>query len=176
MEETVKLKALTNDLEQTVTITELPGGVKIEIEGREYDLKVLNQDETSYLLVYRHRVYPCHVDRSSVTPNRFEVAIKGQRHFVTIFDPRRLRTDENSERHDHGATEITSQMPGKIVRVLVEVGAKVEKGTGIVVVEAMKMQNEMKSPREGIVVSVNVATGDTVNAGEVLATIGESEI
>jgi biotin carboxyl carrier protein len=176
MEETVKLKALTGDLEQTITITELASSVKIEIEGREYDLKVLNPDETSYVLVNNHRVYSCHVDRSSVTPNRFEVAIKGQRHFVTVVDPKRLRTDENSDRHDHGATEISAQMPGKVVRVLVEVGAKVEKGTGIVVVEAMKMQNEMKSPRAGVVVSVNVATGDTVNAGEVLATIGESEI
>ena len=49
-----------------------------------------------------------------------------------------------------------------------------EKGAGIIVVEAMKMQNEMKSPREGVVVAVNVAPGDTVNAGEVLAVVGES--
>ena len=66
-------------------------------------------------------------------------------------------------------------MPGKVVRVLVEAGASVEKGTGVVIVEAMKMQNEMKSPRAGVVVAVNVTPGDTVNAGEVLATIGEAE-
>jgi biotin carboxyl carrier protein len=62
-------------------------------------------------------------------------------------------------------------MPGKIVRVLVEVGAQVETGTGIVVVEAMKMQNEMKSPKAGVVVSINAETGATVNAGDVLAVI-----
>ena len=66
-------------------------------------------------------------------------------------------------------------MPGKVVRVLVEAGVSVEKDTGIVVVEAMKMQNELKSPRTGVVIAVNVVPGDTVNAGEVLATIGEAE-
>jgi biotin carboxyl carrier protein len=62
-------------------------------------------------------------------------------------------------------------MPGKIVRVLVEIGAEVEAGAGVVVVEAMKMQNEMKSPKSGVVVSINAETGATVNAGDVLAVI-----
>jgi len=62
-------------------------------------------------------------------------------------------------------------MPGKVVRVLVEAGQEVEAGTGLVVVEAMKMQNEMKSPRAGNVVSINVSAGDTVEAGTLLAVI-----
>jgi biotin carboxyl carrier protein len=62
-------------------------------------------------------------------------------------------------------------MPGKVVRVQLEAGANVEKGAGIVVVEAMKMQNEMKSPRDGVVVTINVKPGDTVNAGDVLAVV-----
>jgi len=57
------------------------------------------------------------------------------------------------------------------VRVLVEVGDQVEAGAGIVVVEAMKMQNEMKSPMAGTVVTLNVSAGITVNAGDVLAVI-----
>ena len=60
-------------------------------------------------------------------------------------------------------------MPGKVVRVLVEVGAQVEAGDGIVVVEAMKMQNEMKSPKAGHLFSGY--PGATVNAGDVLAEI-----
>jgi biotin carboxyl carrier protein len=62
-------------------------------------------------------------------------------------------------------------MPGKVVRVQVEAGARVEKGVGVVVVEAMKMQNEMKAPRAGVVVSLKVKPGDTVNAGDVLAVL-----
>jgi biotin carboxyl carrier protein len=62
-------------------------------------------------------------------------------------------------------------MPGKVVRVLVAVGDAVEAGQGIVVVEAMKMQNEMKAPRAGKVIAIAAKTGATVTAGEVLATV-----
>jgi biotin carboxyl carrier protein len=62
-------------------------------------------------------------------------------------------------------------MPGKIVRVLAAVGDMVEAGQGVVVVEAMKMQNEMKAPRAGRVVTLSAREGASVSAGEVLATI-----
>ncbi len=62
-------------------------------------------------------------------------------------------------------------MPGKVVRVLVEAGAEVSKGDGILVVEAMKMQNELKSPKDGTVREIRAADGQTVATGEVLATI-----
>jgi biotin carboxyl carrier protein len=57
------------------------------------------------------------------------------------------------------------------VRILVAVGDQVEAGAGIVVVEAMKMQNEMKSPKAGTVVALNIKTGATVNGGDVLAIV-----
>jgi biotin carboxyl carrier protein len=62
-------------------------------------------------------------------------------------------------------------MPGKVVRVLVEAGQRVEAGSGIAVVEAMKMQNEMKSPKSGTVVRINVEVGVTVNGGDLLAVV-----
>jgi biotin carboxyl carrier protein len=62
-------------------------------------------------------------------------------------------------------------MPGKVVRVLVEAGQAVEAGQGVVVVEAMKMQNELKSPKAGAVAEVRVEPGATVNAGDVLVVI-----
>jgi biotin carboxyl carrier protein len=62
-------------------------------------------------------------------------------------------------------------MPGKVVRVLVEQGAQVEAGAGVIVVEAMKMQNEMKAPKAGVVTTLSVSVGATVNGGEVLAVI-----
>ena len=70
-----------------------------------------------------------------------------------------------------GIAEIKTAMPGKLVRVLVEAGAEIKQGESVLVVEAMKMQNEMKSPRAGVIVSINVKPGDTVNAGDVLAVI-----
>ena len=62
-------------------------------------------------------------------------------------------------------------MPGKVVRVLVEEGATVEEGHGLIVVEAMKRQNEMKAPRKGKVVVLAARAGASVTAGEVLVTL-----
>jgi biotin carboxyl carrier protein len=62
-------------------------------------------------------------------------------------------------------------MPGKVVRILVAVGDEVEAGQGIVVVEAMKMQNEMKTPRAGRVAAIQAKENDSVVAGAVLAVI-----
>ena len=62
-------------------------------------------------------------------------------------------------------------MPGKLVRILVEQGAEIKQGEGVLVVEAMKMQNEMKSPKDGVVKEIRFAEGATVNAGDILAVI-----
>ena len=62
-------------------------------------------------------------------------------------------------------------MPGRVVRLLVEVGDEVEEGQGVVVIEAMKMQNELKSPKAGRVVRVGAGVGDTVGSGDVLVVV-----
>jgi biotin carboxyl carrier protein len=62
-------------------------------------------------------------------------------------------------------------MPGRVVRLLVEKGAAVAAHQGVLVLEAMKMQNEIKAPKEGRVADLRVAAGDTVSAGDVLAII-----
>ena len=174
MEETVKLKAQIDDRDVDVVLEGTQGRFRVQIDDRTYNLDVHNSDDSTYLLVNETRVYECRVEAAQKSRERFEVHLKGRRHAIAIIDPRRLRTGENSDRHHHGPLEIAAQMPGKVVRVLVEAGDKVEKGDGIVVVEAMKMQNEMKSPRAGVVGTVNVKPGDTVNAGEVLATVEEA--
>ena len=170
----MKLKASLRDQEYDLTFNEVGGILRAEINHRQYEIQVHNSEDSSYLLIDNREVFDCRVNLHGKSRERFDVYLKGLPHAVTIIDPRRLRTDENSDRLHHGQTEIVAQMPGKVVRVLVDSGAHVEKGAGIVVVEAMKMQNEMKSPRAGVVVAVNVAPGDTVNAGELLATIGEA--
>jgi biotin carboxyl carrier protein len=72
---------------------------------------------------------------------------------------------------DHGPRKLTAPMPGKIVRVLVSQGAKVEAGAGVLVVEAMKMQNEIKSPKKGTIQKILVSEGAAVNPGDVLAIV-----
>jgi biotin carboxyl carrier protein len=62
-------------------------------------------------------------------------------------------------------------MPGKVVRLLVREGNEVEAGAGVAVVEAMKMQNEVKSPKKGTIQKISVSEGAAVNAGDVLAIV-----
>ena len=90
---------------------------------------------------------------------------------VWLIDPKRLRGARAGAGPEAGRAQITAPMPGKVVRVLVEQGQEVEAGQPVVVVEAMKMQNELKSPKAGTVVALRAATGATVNAGDILAEI-----
>jgi biotin carboxyl carrier protein len=72
---------------------------------------------------------------------------------------------------DQGPKKLTAPMPGKIVRVLVSQGSEIEAGAGVLVVEAMKMQNEIKSPKKGTIQKILVSEGAAVNAGDVLAIV-----
>ena len=87
-----------------------------------------------------------------------------------VRDPRSFRGRVRAA-DDHGAKKLLAPMPGKVVRVLVSQGAEVEAGTGVLVVEAMKMQNEVKSPKKGTVQKILAAEGAAVNAGDVLAIV-----
>ena len=87
-----------------------------------------------------------------------------------IRDPRQWRRSSNGVGAG-GKASITAPMPGKVVRVLVAAGDTVSAGQGIVVVEAMKMQNELKSPINGLVARIAVSENDGVAAGAVLAVV-----
>ncbi len=95
----------------------------------------------------------------------------GSARFAAIVrDPRSLRGRARAA-NDDGPRQLTAPMPGKIVRVLVAQGAVVDSGAGVLVIEAMKMQNEIKSPKKGTVQKILVGTGAAVNAGDVLAIV-----
>ena len=87
-----------------------------------------------------------------------------------VRDPRSLR-GRSRQADDHGPRKLTAPMPGKIVCVLVMQGDEVEAGSGVLVMEAMKMQNEIKSPKKGTIQEILVSEGAAVNAGDVLAIV-----
>jgi len=95
----------------------------------------------------------------------------GSRRFSTeVRDPRSLRSRARAA-DDHGPRKLTAPMPGKVVRVMLAQGSEVEAGGGVLVVEAMKMQNEVKSPKKGTIQKILVSEGAAVNAGDVLAIV-----
>jgi biotin carboxyl carrier protein len=99
-----------------------------------------------------------------------EVLVNGWPIAVDVFDPRSLRA-RKSGISGSGRQQVSAPMPGKVVRVLVAPGDQVEAGQGLVVVEAMKMQNEMKSPKAGRVVEVRTRPDAAVVAGEALVIV-----
>lgn len=167
----MKLKAQLSGEDHEVSLNLNGGLATAEIDGRNYELEVRALGRGEYLLLHASSVYKCRVENKDSARDSFEVTLQGHARDITITDPKRLRRGQSAGAHDHGAAEIVSPMPGKVVRVLVQAGARVEAGAGIIVVEAMKMQNEMKSPKAGVVVSINAEDGVTVNAGDVLAVI-----
>jgi len=95
----------------------------------------------------------------------------GGREFqVEVIDPRAWRGGRGGGIELEGRQQLVAPMPGKIVRVLVAKGQQVENGQGLLVIEAMKMQNEVRSPKSGTVEKV-AKEGQTVNAGEILAVV-----
>jgi len=133
---------------------------------------------------------PLDVDAVEVTPNTFSILFEGESFEVRIAplpdgsltlhtgmaeftaeveDPRAWRGRRHGSFEAEGRQQITAPMPGKIVRVLVNTGDAVEVGQGLLVVEAMKMQNEIRSPKSGRVEKLFVEEGQAVNAGDVLA-------
>jgi biotin carboxyl carrier protein len=123
-----------------------PGVYSVLLDGRSYDAFVED------------------------TPSGLVVTIEGHRFELDIRDPRRWSRKTAGAGSD-AVQSILSPMPGKVIRVLAAPGDEVVPGQGIVVVEAMKMQNELKSNRKGRVLSVPAQEGATVTAGELLATI-----
>lgn len=99
-----------------------------------------------------------------------EISIGGERFSFEIEDPRQWKRSTHAA-GAHGRASITAAMPGKIVRVSVAVGDEVVAEQALLVIEAMKMQNELKSPRDGRVTAIEVKENDSVNAGAVLMTI-----
>ncbi len=99
-----------------------------------------------------------------------EVSVNGRMYHVEILDPRGPR-GRRSAGESSGPRSITAAIPGRVVRVLVSEGQEVAEGEPVIVVEAMKMQNEMKAPRAGRVASVKAEAGATVSAGDILVTI-----
>jgi acetyl/propionyl-CoA carboxylase alpha subunit len=142
----------------------LSGPMDCVVDGRAVavDARMLQAGVMS--LVVDGRQYRCVLDGDGVL-------IGGRRFGFEVEDPRSLQGRRGSGAGVAGPRALKAPMPGRVVRVLVSVGDAVADGQAIMVIEAMKMQNELKSPKAGRVARIAVAVGDTVGAGNVLAVV-----
>jgi biotin carboxyl carrier protein len=136
-------------------------GAPMELEARLLRPGVLS-------LVVEDRAYRVVLEDDAEEP---AVHLAGARHPYRVDDPRSLKGRRAHAKGSDGPRPVKASMPGRVVRVLAERGDAVEANQGIVVIVAMKMQNELKSPKAGVVADVRVVPGDTVAAGDVLAIV-----
>lgn len=168
----MKLQAELNDEKHEIEIERDGEKVFASIDGRSYQLEASEPESNVFLLKNGNRIFEIFVSPPAEKAGEpYRVKLKNHELEVALIDPKRLRGAGGAGGSAEGAAEIKTAMPGKIVRVLVDAGAEIEKGDGVIVVEAMKMQNEMKSPKNGTVKEIRFSEGATVNAGDVLAVI-----
>ena len=151
--------------------------LEFERDGSTLRWKLADESRTGDLLEVEPGIYSFLVDghsydvKSGVNPDgSCWVDLNGRRHPVDVTDPRR-NGSRPGRAHAEGRARVQALMPGKVLRVLVAPGDAVTAGQGLLVVEAMKMQNEMKSPKDGTVVEVKTKEGATVAPGEVLLVV-----
>jgi len=144
------------------------GGWHCWVDGSEVKVDaVVTQPEVLSVLI-EGKAYEIRRERIE---NGWRIWVGNQLYAAEVRDPRSWRGRKSRADLDKGARQLVAPMPGKVVRFLVAENSLVEAGQGVVVVEAMKMQNEIKSPKKRSVLKLTVSEGSAVNAGDVLAIV-----
>jgi biotin carboxyl carrier protein len=144
------------------------GGWECRLDGQAVHLDgVITCRDILSLLVDGHS----YEIKREQTATDLHLWVGSTRFVVELRDPRSLRSRQTAAGDEKGPRKIVAPMPGRVVRVLVAENSGVEAGQGIVVVEAMKMQNEIKSPKKGVVKKISTIPGAAVNPGDVLAIV-----
>jgi biotin carboxyl carrier protein len=151
-----------------------------QVEGGEGSYRILEAGESLTLdarrvasgrwsILWGARSFAVDIRRRG---SSYEVQVGGRTYRFDLVDPDRSG-GSGAGTGASGGGDVTTPMPGRVVRLLRAVGDPIRRGEGVVVVEAMKMENELEAPRDGVVLEVRVREGDRVEGGVVLAVIGD---
>jgi biotin carboxyl carrier protein len=143
------------------------GTVRLRVDGVEREASAIEVMPGVWSVLLDGRSFEARVISAN---GEVVVEIAGRRYPVTVEDPRRNRPKGQAGAGE-GRLSLTAPMPGKVVRVLASEGDEIAAGAGVAVIEAMKMQNEIRTPRAGRVTSLPVREGDTLAAGAVVAVV-----
>jgi biotin carboxyl carrier protein len=163
----MKYEAEINGQTLTLELEEKDGRVVAIINGRSYEAQVLRPETGVYQFFVGNKVYEARV--SNAETEVLKINLRGKLFAAKLIDRKHRRA--GAEHDDDSQKQLVAPMPGKVVRLLLQVGDEVAAGQGVVVVEAMKMQNEIKSPKTGQVAEIRVTEGETVSANQILAIV-----
>ncbi|MEL6310253.1 MAG: biotin/lipoyl-containing protein [Chloroflexota bacterium] len=157
---------------ETYEVDIQPDG-SVLLNGEEYDVDFMALEESLFSLIQNTKSFELAIEENR---GMYQILLEGRLYEAQVLDQRALLMAQRKGTLLSGSGEVHSPMPGLIVDVLVNVGDEVTQGDTVVILESMKMQNELKAPRDGTVQTVSCAKGETVEKGNLLVNIvGEDE-
>ena len=159
---------LIGDNRETITVHRSENRAQVLLRGQVLEVDVAELAQNTFSLIVGGRSYDVTVDKMEES---FHVLVNGIFFEISLIDPKKFQRYSPGLFDTTEPVPVRAPMPGKVVKLLVGEGDTVKEGQGVAVVEAMKMQNELKSPKTGRVEKVNVAESQTVSAGESLVIV-----
>jgi len=138
------------------------------LKGREITVDATLMEANRLSLVIGGKSFEIRRESNGETSR---IVIGGNSFDISFQDLRSLKSRKRTAAGNSGLLKLTAAMPGKVVRILAKEGESLQSGTGIIVIEAMKMQNELRSPKDGTLKQLLVKEGANVNAGDVVAVL-----
>ncbi|MBK7875845.1 MAG: acetyl-CoA carboxylase biotin carboxyl carrier protein subunit [Planctomycetes bacterium] len=152
-----------NGRDHQVEVVERLGELVVSVDGKVLDLSYEEVDDLGQVVVLRDgKSYALSIEGE---PTRVQVTLAGHFHDIHLEDERERAAHAADRAHSKGGGVVTAIMPGVVVEVLVQPGGRVAKGAPLLILSAMKMQNEIGSPVDGVVKELYVAPGQAVAAG-----------
>ena len=164
----MKLKVKIGGTTREVDVAREGGRLRWRLDGCVIEVDAVEVAAETYSILLEGRALEVRVQEDL---EGLRIVAGGEEFTAAIIDPRQWQGRHGHSIEVEGRLQILAPMPGKIVRVLVKQGDAVAAGQGIVVVEAMKMQNEVRTRKTGTVERLLVAEGKIVNAGQVVAVV-----
>jgi acetyl/propionyl-CoA carboxylase alpha subunit len=163
----VHLHGANGPKKRIVQIEPAGGGYRVLLDGQPVDADAALVAHGTVSVLLDGQSFVVHV--TPALDGKIKLQSGAYEFTAELLDPRAWQGRRHGQMEAEGRQQITAPMPGKVIRVLVHAGDEVEAGQGLLVVEAMKMQNEIRSPKKGKVERLLATQGQNVNAGEVLA-------
>ena len=164
----MKIKVTIQGTRRSVELTHPGDGPRWEIDGKSLEADAIEVSPGIYSVLVDGKSVEVRIERIGA---QLRVVANGKEYPAAIENPRELRKNRAGATQIEGRQDVMAPMAGKVIRTLVKTGDEVQSGQGLLIVEAMKMQNEIRSPKAGRIEQVTVVEGQTVNPGDIVVVV-----